>query len=129
MRPTAFYRPLLLALLALTVYPAVAQQPSSAAPAAVLNAAELPVNLSALAALDCEPEQVVRLLARSLQLQPYQALVLRRALLASPTPAAEAELPAAETLRLVLSITQLAQLQQVLATPPAVLTNWVALRH
>lgn len=123
-------RPLLLVLLTLAFFPAAAQQPAENPPArpAASVADELPVNLSALAALDCDPAQVVRTLTRSLQLQPYQALVLRRALLASPDPAADAtELPAAETLRLVLSQPQLTQLQQVLATPPAVLTNWVAL--
>lgn len=123
-------RSLLLALLTLILLPAAAQQipAAPAAPATGPAPAELPINLSALAALDCDPAQVVRTLAGSLRLQPYQTLVLRRALLASPAPAADAaELPAAETLRLVLSEAQLAQLQQVLATPPSVLNTWLAL--
>lgn len=118
-----------LALLVLPWYPAAAQQGAGAPPAAA-SAPELPINLSALAALDCAPAQLVRTLARDLQLQPYQTLVLRRALLTSPTPATDAaELPAAETLRLVLSTAQVAQLQVLLATPPAVLTNWLALNQ
>ena len=90
---------------------------------------EMPVNLSPLAALACAPEQLVRALANELRLQPHQTLVLRRSLLAAPDGAAEMAVPAAETLRLLLSEAQLEQLQRLTATPNDVLSSWVALYH
>ncbi|RTQ48811.1 hypothetical protein EJV47_14495 [Hymenobacter gummosus] len=122
----ACFRLLFVALLLVAAGPARAQLADREVPAP-RGYSDMPVNLSPLAALDCAPEQLLRALANELHLQPHQALALRRTLLAAPAgDTADAEVPAAETLRLLLSEAQLDQLQRLTATPGEVLTGWVA---
>ncbi|GAB3829665.1 hypothetical protein [Hymenobacter jeollabukensis] len=123
----ACLRLLLVPVLLAAACPARAQLADREVPAPRVQVADLPVNLSPLAALDCAPEQLLRALVTELRLQPHQALALRHSLLATPDGAAETTVPAAETLRLLLSNAQLDQLQQLTATPSTVLSTWVAL--
>ncbi|MCC3156496.1 hypothetical protein LJ737_04560 [Hymenobacter sp. 15J16-1T3B] len=123
----ACFRLLLVSVLLAAACPARAQLADREVPAPRVPVADMPVNLSPLAALDCAPAQLLRALVTELRLQPHQALALRHSLLATPEGDAEAAVPAAETLRLLLSNAQLEQLQQLTATPSEVLSTWVAL--
>ncbi|RAK68110.1 hypothetical protein [Hymenobacter edaphi] len=123
----ACLRPLLVFVLLAAAGPARAQLADREVPVPRVPVADMPVNLSPLAALDCAPDQLLRALVTELRLQPHQALALRHSLLATPAADGATSVPAAETLRLLLTATQLDQLQQLTATPGAVLSSWLAL--